>query len=92
MAAFPGIQGYQPPGAGPAGKAWAVTPSDSVALTAPTQGLWVGTTGDVAVQMAGVVAASPVVFHAVPAGTFIPICVTFVLATSTTASNIVALW
>lgn len=77
-------------GAVPAYSAAAVTPSDTVDLTNVTRGLYIGTAGNVSVNMYESGAA--VVFTGVPAGTVLPIRVTRVLATNTTASNIVALW
>lgn len=51
--------------------------------------LYVGVTGDVKVKTA---AGNDVVFTGVPAGSFMPVQVTQVFATGTTATNIVALW
>jgi hypothetical protein len=65
----------------------AVTPSDSTVLT-PTRALYVGTAGNVSVLMMNGVT---VTFSNVQAG-ILPIQVTQVLATGTTASNIIALW
>lgn len=64
--------------------AFAVTKSDSTVITA--FGLYVGTTGDVAVTTAK---GNNVTFVGVPAGTIIPIAVSKVLSTGTGASNIV---
>ena len=64
----------------------AVTPSNSTFLNA--NGLYVGTTGNVAVVTAG---GTTVTFTTVPAGFFIPLRIVQVRATGTTASNIVAL-
>lgn len=66
----------------------AVTPSDSTVL-APTQCLYVGTTGNVAVVTVG---GQTVTFTGVPAGTVLPIRCTKVNATNTTASTILALF
>ena len=71
----------------PAVFAATVTPSDSTVLT-PTRGLYVGTSGNIAVQMSD---GSNVTFVSVPQG-ILPVRVVKVLATGTTASNIVALW
>lgn len=71
----------------PATLAVAVTPSDATVLSA-TRALFVGTGGDVAVTMAG---GGDVTFTNVPDGTTLPISVTKVLATGTTASDIVAM-
>lgn len=65
-----------------------VTPSDSAVLTR-TRGLYVGTTGNVAVKS---LRGTTCIFTAVPAGLILPIRCTQVLSTGTTASNIVALY
>ena len=67
----------------------AVTPSDSTVFAA-SLGLYIGTTGDVAVRSKGT--QGNVTFVAVPAGTVLPIVVDRVLSTGTTASNIVRLY
>jgi hypothetical protein len=67
----------------------AVTPSDATVL-GMTKGLYVGTAGNVAVKHTA--AGTAVVFSNVPAGTFLPIEVRLVMSTSTTASNIVAIY
>ena len=72
----------------PSFDARAVTASDSTVLP-PTRALYIGTTGNVAVTMAS--GQTPVVFTAVPVGV-LSVQVTKVLSTSTTASNIVALY
>lgn len=66
----------------------AVTPSDTVALTVPVYRVYVGVTGDIAVKGPGDSAA--VTFKAVPAGWFtFPGQVTTIMATNTTATNMV---
>ncbi len=65
----------------------AVTPSDTAAIS-KTAALYVGGAGNIVVV--GVNSAA-VTFYNVPAGTLIPLSVTFVKATGTTATNIVAL-
>jgi hypothetical protein len=76
----------------------AVTPSDTVNIpsvsTEDGSGnngcvLYVGGTGNLRVLTAG---GDTVTFSNVQAGTFIPVQVLRVYATSTTATNIVALW
>jgi hypothetical protein len=70
----------------------AVTPSDSATFP-PTRGLRVGTAGDVTVLMSGDGASgTPVLIPAVLAGELLPIRVTKVMSTGTTASGITALW
>lgn len=68
----------------------AVTPSNTIALPDVTRYLYVGVTGDVTVIMAEDATQTPILFKAVPAGTFMPIAVTQVMSTGTTATNLVA--
>lgn len=74
----------------PARNAVAVTPSDSVDLGFVTRGLYVGVAGDVTVNM--VTSGATILFKAVPAGTLLPISVSRVLATGTTATSMTAVW
>lgn len=89
MAADDGYYG-PPEQSGPARNAETVTPSDTLDLPDVTRGLYVGGSGDVKVNMADTGAA--VVFVLVPAGTLLPVRVSRVLATGTTATDMVALW
>lgn len=73
----------------PASNAAAVTPSDSTDLTDVTRWVFVGGTGNLVVIMAD---GTTVTFTAVPAGTLLPIRISQVKATGTTATEIVALW
>ena len=63
-----------------------------------TRGLYIGSGGDVSVEMAGDgtptggLTDATVVFVTVLSGTILPISVTRVNATGTTATSIVALW
>ncbi len=66
----------------------AITPTDATAI-GPFECLYVGGAGDVALVPLG--QSTPVVFKAVPAGTFIPVECQGVNLTSTTATNIVGL-
>ena len=78
-----------------AGRAAAVTPSDTVNIPSISGGvndgcvLYVGTIGDLTVITTG---QDEVTFVNVQGGSFIPVQVLRVLSTGTTASNIVALW
>jgi hypothetical protein len=78
-----------------AGRAAAVTPSNTVNIPAITGGsnngcvLYVGGPGNLKVLTVG---GDEVTFTAVPVGTFVPVQVLRVFATGTTATNIVALW
>ncbi len=76
------------PVAVPARKLVAVTPSDATLLQG-VRGLYVGVTGDVAVLAVGDSAAQT--FKAVPAGAILPVEAAKVMATNTTATNILAL-
>jgi len=69
--------------------ATAVTPSDSVDLDFVTKGVYVGVVGNISVIMLG---GQTTTFNAVPAGTLLPIRVTRIRASSTTATGITALW
>ena len=73
----------------PANAAAAVTTSNTVDLTYTTRGLYIGVSGDVIVHMRG--QSTSVTFTGAPVG-ILPIRVDRVLATGTTATNIVALW
>lgn len=75
--------------AGPAANSIAVTPSDTVSLTATTRALYVGTSGNLTVLMAG---GQTTLFTAVPAGSLLPLQVTRVNATGTAATNLIAMW
>ncbi len=72
----------------PAEHAAAVTPNDSTDLTYATRALYVGGTGNIKVTTVG---GETLVLSAVPVGV-LPIRVTRVHSTSTTATSIVALW
>jgi hypothetical protein len=74
----------------PANSAEVVTPSDVTALTKPSRALYVGVTGNVSVEMHGT--GTAIVFTAVPAGSILPIRVTRVNSTGTSATNIVSLY
>jgi hypothetical protein len=74
----------------PASNAAAVTPHDSTDLANTTRALFVGGAGNISVEMAG--GQSAVVLTGVVAGTILPLRVTRVNSTSTTATNITAIW
>jgi hypothetical protein len=71
----------------PAEHAEAVTPSDSTDLVIVSRALYVGVTGDVAVVMAS---GAAVTFVGVAAGSMLPIRVSRVKSTGTSAASIVA--
>lgn len=74
----------------PAEYAAAVTTSDSTVLNPVPRALYIGSGGDVTVTMAA--DGTDVTFANVPTGTKLPVRVSKVKATGTTASSIVALY
>lgn len=74
----------------PAGSAEAITPNDNADLTTTTRGLYIGGAGNLRVVLDR--DTTPVTFVGVVAGSLLPIRATRVYATSTTATNIVALY
>ena len=73
----------------PAGNAAAVTPHNDDDLLFASRALYIGGAGNVAVVMAG---GETVTFRGLAAGSLLPVRVTRVLATGTTATLIVAVW
>lgn len=71
-------------------RAAAVTTSDTTIFVQPTRALYVGGAGNITVDMAD--GGPSVLFVGVQAGTVLPIQVTRIYATATTATNIVALY
>lgn len=66
-----------------------VTPNDSDELEYVTRAIWIGGAGNLSVVTAN---GDTIVLKGVVAGSLIPIRVVKVLASETTASDIVALW
>lgn len=77
----------------PAGYAEAVTPSDTVDLSQETRYVYIGGAGALACQMYSPLTKklTTVTFSAVPVGTTLAIQTPRILATGTTATNILAL-
>ena len=73
----------------PATNGQTVVKSDTEFLPEPTRAIYVGGTGDVAVTMHG---GDSLIFVGVPAGSILPIKVSQVLSTNTTATNMLAIW
>ena len=73
----------------PASDAAAVTPNDSADLAGEAQALFVGVGGDINLTT---VEGTTVVFVGLVAGVILPVRTKRVLATSTTATNIIALY
>ena len=82
--------GYRTPGlSSPAERAIAVNPSNSINLPVVSRAIYVGTGGNITVLMQG---GDTVTIQNVADGTILPIRVSRVNATDTTASNIVSFW
>lgn len=76
------------PGSGPATALVAITPSDTVNFAAPARGIYVGGSGNiVVVDLQG----NAVTLVGAVAGTILQVAALRVNATSTTATNLVAL-
>lgn len=73
----------------PAEHAATVTPHDTNTLTNTPRALYVGTTGNLKVDTLG---GETVTLNNLPDGSLVPLRVTRVYSTGTTASDIVALW
>lgn len=73
----------------PAEHGVAVTPNDGADLSFNSRALWVGGAGAISVRMVG--DSADVLLSGIPAGTLLPIRVSRVRATGTTATLIVAL-
>ena len=80
------LNGYADAPTAPARRLLSITPNDNNDLPFVTKWLWVGVVGNVNIQAVGDV--GPVLLT-VPAGTWLPIRAARVLATGTTAGNIV---
>lgn len=74
----------------------AVAPSDAAPLADASRGIYIGGgvlgAGNLAVIMAGDASNTPVVFTGVPVGTVLYIAASYVRATGTTATAIIALY
>lgn len=73
----------------PARNAVVVTPADGSDLANVTRALFIGGAGNLNVDTAD---GDTVLFTGIPAGFLLPLAVKRVRSTSTTATNIVALW
>ena len=67
----------------------AVVPSNTALLTQVSRAIYVGAAGDISAELAS---GTQVTFTAVPAGMILPLRLSKIRATGTTAQNIVALW
>ena len=66
-----------------------IEPDDSGALSHVTRAIYVGGAGSLTVQLSG---GDQVTLAAVPAGSLLPLRAARILATGTTATDIVGLW
>ena len=73
----------------PAHRLAAVTPNDSADLASASRALYIGGAGDVSVVTVG---GDTVTLSGAQAGSIIPVRVSRVRSTGTTATNIVAMW
>jgi hypothetical protein len=73
---------------GPGSYAAAITPNDGGDLATSARALWIGTSGNIAVVPVG--GGSPVIFKSISG--WMPVRVARVMATGTTATDIVAVW
>lgn len=74
----------------PAARAAAITPNDSTDLAYVTRGIYIGTAGNISVDL--VYEGVAVVFSNVLAGTILPVQAKRVRSTSTTAGSLVGLY
>jgi hypothetical protein len=82
------FESLSPSISGPAASGFAVSPSDASDLQETTRALYIGTGGDLAVFM---LTGESLLLKQVPQGVILPLRVTRVLLTGTTAADIVAL-
>ena len=89
MAAIDAHAGQQELLSSPCDNAATITPNNDVDLAYVSRGIWVGGAGTINVTLAG---GQTVLFTGILAGTLLPLRVTRVLASSTSATNLVAIW
>lgn len=83
------LKHYKPLQSVTASQGFTIVPSDTDELPAVTTKLWVGSTGDISVILAGDTVA--VILKSIPAGTMLDLRIKQVKASGTTASNMVGL-
>jgi hypothetical protein len=83
------FQTYNPDLEGPAGGAFAITPSDSTDLAQATRGIYVGGAGNISLIT---IYGQTVTLVGVVPGTVIPVRANRIKATSTTATSLVGLY
>ena len=85
---FDRFANVQPSLSGPALTAFTVTPDDAADLPEASRAVYIGTGGNLSVRM---LSGEVVTFAGLAAGTFLPVRVSRIRATGTTAGNIIAL-
>ena len=83
------FENHAPALTAPAADGAPIVPSDAADLPVVSRGVWVGTGGDLSVELAE---GGTVVLAGVPGGTLLPLRVRRVRATGTGAGDLVALW
>ena len=83
------FENHAPGLSAPAADGAAVSPSAAADLPVTSRAIWVGSGGDLAVELAG---GGAVVLAGVPGGTLLPLRARAVRAGGTTAGALVALW
>jgi hypothetical protein len=77
----------------PGTRAGAIAPADAVDLAETPKAIYVGTGGDIAmIGMSAAPTATGIVWKNVPAGSLIPFRPRRILATGTTAANMIAIY
>lgn len=74
---------------GPAKYSLSITPSDGADLTTPVRRVYVGTAGNIKLELAGDTSGAFVILNNVPAGTMLAIRARKIWATGTSAANLV---
>lgn len=84
---------YRAPSAltGPAKYSFAITPNDGTDLATPCRTVYVGTAGNIKLELAGDTAGAFVILNNVPAGTMLAVRARKIWATGTSAANLVGL-
>lgn len=82
------VSGFSDSPDAPALRAAAVVPSDTIPLDPLPKGIYVGTGGNVTIKAIG--SPAPVTYKNLASGSYIAVRARFVLATGTTASDMIA--
>lgn len=69
-----------------------ISPNDSTDLSQPVRGIYVGGGGDLVLVAINDADGATQTLTAIPQGTFVPVITKRVMATNTTASQLIGLW